>query len=285
MILRSIIAFGLLLAAALVPQTAPVPADFASATPARPGFLLQSGLPVPPPEVIAAETAPGPAAQPFAAREASFGTAVDCLTAAVYYEARSEPADGQRAVAQVVLNRVRHPAFPNSVCGVVYQGSSRSTGCQFSFTCDGSMTHPREPGAWARAREIAEAALGGYVYAPIGLATHYHTTAIHPWWASSMTRAVTVGSHIFYRWPGQWGDPLAFRRSYAGVEGGAPAPAADGVVRLDPAAVETVLGVTIHRGSATAAAAPRSTVEGSVRVHRAGNSAVTVHSGTPAGES
>src|SRR5690606_1744739 len=136
------------------------------------------------PEVIDAVTAPGSAAAPFLA--GASGNGLDCLTAAVYYEARSESGDGQRAVAQVVLNRVRHPAFPRSICGVVFQGRERRTGCQFSFTCDGSMNRSREPGAWERARQVAEAALTGYVYAPVGLATHFHTTAIHPWWASSM---------------------------------------------------------------------------------------------------
>src|SRR6202008_874279 len=179
-------------------------AGVSGATPALPGFGAAQtaetapGVPLtkPLPDQIrdlAPETAlkvnatiplangPNPAATPFTLAKASGETrarALECLTSAIYYEAAQEPADGQRAVAQVVLNRVRHPAFPNSVCGVVYQGSTRSTGCQFSFTCDGSMLHPRELGAWARAREIAQAALDGYVYAPIGLATHYHTTAI-----------------------------------------------------------------------------------------------------------
>jgi spore germination cell wall hydrolase CwlJ-like protein len=107
--------------------------------------------------------------------------AAECLTAAVYYEARSQSEDGQRAVAQVVLNRVRDRAFPNSVCGVVYQGAERRTGCQFSFTCDGSMNRARELGAWDRARAVAAAALGGSVFAPVGAATSFHTTSILPW--------------------------------------------------------------------------------------------------------
>jgi spore germination cell wall hydrolase CwlJ-like protein len=201
------------------------------------------------PQVIDSVTAPGSAAAPFAGGTDVTGRALDCLTAAVYYEARSESPDGQRAVAQVVLNRVRHPAFPRSVCGVVFQGRERRTGCQFSFTCDGSMHRGREPGAWERAREVAEAALAGYVFAPVGLATHFHTTAIHPWWASSMRRAVTVGAHIFYRWPGQWGNPMAFRRPYEGGEGGLPgqvvvATSADSPDR------EVVMGVVIHRSAA-----------------------------------
>jgi hypothetical protein len=143
-------------------------------------------------------------AEPFAASSdsGSFDRSLECLTQAIYYEARSQSDDGQRAVAQVVLNRVRHPAYPNSVCGVVYQGSQRSTGCQFTFTCDGSMTGVVEPYAWGRARRIAEAALRGSVYRPVGLATNYHTTAIHPYWAPSLVPQAVVGAHIFYRRPG-----------------------------------------------------------------------------------
>jgi len=75
---------------------------------------------------------------------------IDCLADAIYYEAGNEPVEGQRAVAQVVLNRVRHPAYPNSVCGVVYQGAARRTGCQFSFVCDGSLARARTPAGYAR---------------------------------------------------------------------------------------------------------------------------------------
>ena len=143
------------------------------------------------------------AAEPFvASREpATFDRSLECLTQAVYYEARSESEDGQRAVAQVVLNRVRHPAYPNSVCGVVYQGSERVTGCQFTFTCDGSLGGGIEPYAWDRARRIAAAALRGSVYRPVGLATNYHTTAISPYWAPSLVPQITLGNHIFYRRP------------------------------------------------------------------------------------
>ncbi len=176
----------------------------------------------PPPEILAQEIAVGDPARPFDLGPASRDdaeSALECLTAAVYYEARSQSDDGQRAVAQVVLNRVRHPAFPKTVCGVVYQGSNRSTGCQFTFTCDGSLRRPREPFAWLKARKIAAAALAGYVFTPVGLATHYHTTAIHPWWADAMSKAVTIGAHVFYRWNGAWGDPKSFQRPYVGAEG------------------------------------------------------------------
>ena len=143
---------------------------------------------------------------------------LECLTAAVYYEAATEPTEGQRAVAQVVLNRVRHPAYPNSVCGVVFQGSERATGCQFTFTCDGSLARVPQASYWSRARAVAEAALSGSVYAPVGWATHYHTNWVVPYWSSSLAKAANVGTHIFYRWEGGWGRPAAFKSYYSGAE-------------------------------------------------------------------
>jgi Cell Wall Hydrolase len=167
------------------------------------------------------------AAEPFAVSRdpAAQGRSLECLTQAIYYEARGESEDGQRAVAQVVLNRVRHPAFPNSVCGVVYQGSTRSSGCQFSFTCTGVMGPINDPNAWDRARRIAAAALGGSVYRPVGLATNYHTTAIRPYWAPGLVRQITLGAHIFYRMPGS-GTVDAFNQAPSDYEpeAGAPQP-------------------------------------------------------------
>lgn len=165
---------------------------------------------------------PNPAAVPFTIEKSSGVTrarALECLTSAIYYEAAQEPTDGQRAVAQVVLNRVRHPAFPNSVCGVVYEGSTRSTGCQFTFTCDGSMARAPVPELWERARKVAEAALSGSVYAPAGLATHYHADYVVPYWASSLVKTAVEGAHIFYRWAGGWGQPAAFNDRWSGLEG------------------------------------------------------------------
>jgi hypothetical protein len=145
----------------------------------------------------------GSTAEPYVANRnpATFDRSLQCLTEAIYYEARNQSDDGQRAVAQVVLNRVRHPAYPNSVCGVVYQGSERTTGCQFSFTCTGVMGPIRDGAAWDRAQRIAAAALRGSVYRPVGLAVNYHTTAIHPYWAPSLVVQATVGAHIFYTRP------------------------------------------------------------------------------------
>jgi spore germination cell wall hydrolase CwlJ-like protein len=165
---------------------------------------------------------PNPAALPFLTGKSSVekrARALECLTSAIYYEAAQEPTDGQRAVAQVVLNRVRHPAFPDSVCGVVYEGSTRATGCQFTFTCDGSMAHAPVPSLWDRARKVAEAALAGFVYAPVGYATHYHANYVVPYWASSLAKTGAEGAHIFYRWPGGWGRPAAFTDRWSGNEG------------------------------------------------------------------
>jgi len=141
-----------------------------------------------------------------------------CLTAAIYYEAASETDDGMRGVAQTVINRVRHPSFPNTVCGVVFQGSQRAGVCQFTFSCDGAMARAPERRNWLRASRIASAALGGYVFPKVGLATHYHTQAIWPRWGKSLVMTNIVGAHIFHRWRGRWGMPDAFRAPYLGRE-------------------------------------------------------------------
>ncbi|WP_238550645.1 cell wall hydrolase [Blastomonas sp. AAP53] len=144
--------------------------------------------------------------------------ALQCLTAAIYYEAAMEPDAGQQAVAQVVLNRMMHPSYPNTVCGVVYQGSERVTGCQFSFSCDGAMARAPSAVYWARARRVAERALSGYVYSPVGTATHYHTTEVSPYWAPSLDFIGTIGAHRFYRWKGAAGRSAAFNTRYLGAE-------------------------------------------------------------------
>ncbi|MCW3837922.1 cell wall hydrolase [Sphingomonas canadensis] len=165
-------------------------------------------------------TEPNPPAAPFQLYGSleSQARAIDCLAAAVYYEA-GDDAIGQRAVAQVILNRMRHPAFPKTVCGVVFQGSERKTGCQFTFTCDGAMIR-RKPSAaaWERARALARMALNGSVYAPVGHATHYHTDWVFPYWSSSLEKITEVHTHLFFRWTGFWGTPGAYTLSYAGAE-------------------------------------------------------------------
>ena len=138
-----------------------------------------------------------------------------CMTQAVYYEAGFEPLEGRRAVAQVVINRMRHPAFPKSVCGVVYQGA-RDPVCQFSFVCDGSLYRRPALGAWQQAERVAEAALDGFVERSVGAATHYHADYVAPYWAPRLAKISQIGAHIFYRWPGAWGSTAAFTGRYIG---------------------------------------------------------------------
>ncbi|AJP74325.1 SleB-like protein [Sphingomonas hengshuiensis] len=177
-------------------------------------------------------TLPNPAARAFKLVGAldSQTRAVDCLAAAVYYEA-GDDAVGERAVAQVIVNRMRHPAFPKTICGVVFQGEERTTGCQFTFTCDGAMQrYMPTPAAWARARDIAQKALSGTVYKPVGHATHYHTDWVVPYWSASLEKISEVHTHLFFRWAGWWGTPPAFNRGYAGIE-----PNIAQMARLSPA--------------------------------------------------
>lgn len=141
-----------------------------------------------------------------------------CLTQAIYYEAAIEPVEGMQAVAQTVLNRLRHPGYPKSVCGVVYEGSGRTTGCQFSFTCDGSLARIPDPTLWERAQGVARRALNGFVLKTVGTATHYHADYVAPYWAPTLYKITQIGRHIFYRWTGPAGLPRAFSGRYAGGE-------------------------------------------------------------------
>jgi spore germination cell wall hydrolase CwlJ-like protein len=171
-------------------------------------------------------TTPIPPARPFVLHAGAEDRrrAEECLTQAVYYEAGFEPAEGKAAVAQAVLNRLRHPAFPKSVCGVVYQGSQLATGCQFSFTCDGSLGRGAPaPAAWADAQFVARRALNGFVAKAVGEATHYHADYVVPYWRASLVKITQIGAHIFYRWPGLNGEPGAFNGRYAGGEDHLPA--------------------------------------------------------------
>ena len=165
-------------------------------------------------------TDPIPPAHPFrfAGSADDLARATDCLAAGVIYEAGNDTT-GERAVAQVILNRLRHPAFPKTVCGVVFEGAERTTGCQFTFTCDGALTrwHPTDDG-WKRAREVASAALAGSVDRDVGYATHYHTDWVVPYWQSSLDKIAAVHTHLFFRWSGWWGTPPAFGRRPSPVE-------------------------------------------------------------------
>lgn len=146
-----------------------------------------------------------------------YGTALRCLTQAIYYEAANEPERGKRAVAQVVLNRLRHPAYPNSVCGVVYEGANARV-CQFSFTCDGSLLGPPLARQWAESRRVAKEALAGAVEPMVGTATNYHADYVVPRWAFTLGKIARIGRHIFYRLPGSVGSGRAFSDAWSGVE-------------------------------------------------------------------
>lgn len=178
------------------------------------------------PHILQIEAGPAALSMPLrAATGMDQARAVQCLTSAIYYEAGNEPDEGQRAVAQVILNRVASGAWPNSICGVIYQGGERSDrGCQFTFSCDGSMARVPTAAGWARARRGAMRALSGDVFAPAGLATFYHTLAVHPSWADRMRPVAVIGAHIFYRQPGVAGLPAAFTVRYAGREYAQPGP-------------------------------------------------------------
>lgn len=183
------------------------------------------------------DAAPDTPAQKFRlkADDGSRERALECLTQAIYYEAAAEGPDGQRAVAQVVLNRMHHPGFPSTVCGVVYQGSELPTGCQFTFTCDGSLVRTPIPAVWSQARRIAGEALDGRVDAAVGHATHYHADYVVPYWADSLLKQVQIGHHIFYRLRGGLGSNSAFSQHYAGFEPNLPAPASTVAVATEAA--------------------------------------------------
>lgn len=211
-------------------HTPPIAEERAPGEFASPGRGVTGTIALPPvPKGAALAGAGGvvPAA-PFSTRLASTidrARALECLTAAVYYESASESDAGQRAVAQVVLNRVRHPAFPPTVCGVVYQGATRAAGCQFSFACDGSVARIPVRDGWARAARNAAAILAGQVFAPVGLATHYHTYAVTPAWNRTLVMTDAIGAHFFHRWKGYWGTAAAFNRPYRGGEPETATPA------------------------------------------------------------
>ncbi len=127
-----------------------------------------------------------------------------CLSEAVYYEARSETKSGQIGVAEVVMNRVASKHYPDTICGVVYQGSKRESGCQFSFTCDGSMDRDPKGRAWKRSQEIATLTMTGMAPKLTKKATHYHTTDVNPDWAPTLRYNGQIGSHKFYRF--KWNE-------------------------------------------------------------------------------
>ncbi|BDV39010.1 hypothetical protein DSM21852_22630 [Methylocystis bryophila] len=127
-----------------------------------------------------------------------------CLAEAVYFEARSEPVEGQAAVAQVVLNRVSSGLYPPSICGVVYQGRRHYMGCQFSFACEGKSLRITEPESWSTAVRVADEVLAGQTYlSQVGRSTHYHADYVRPYWAHTLLRMEKIGHHVFYKIKGR----------------------------------------------------------------------------------
>jgi spore germination cell wall hydrolase CwlJ-like protein len=203
--------------------------------------------------------------------------AVNCLTQAVYYEAGYEPPEGRRAVAQVVINRMRHAGYPKSICGVVYQGSGRTTGCQFSFTCDGSLGRPPNLNVWADAQVVARQALSGAVEPSVGVSTHYHADYVAPYWAPTLVKLAQIGAHIFYRWTGPQGELAAFNGRYAGGEANLTAA----ILQSDD-----VRAPNLPPGTDVAAPAPRVvqlTQEGQIRSYVVSDTPMALGGGSTVG--
>ncbi|TNJ41979.1 cell wall hydrolase [Phaeobacter sp. B1627] len=131
--------------------------------------------------------------------EASGGSEFECLAEALYFEARGETVKGQFAVAEVILNRVKSAQFPDTVCGVINQGTGRRYQCQFTYTCDGHEEVIREPNAFERVAKVARLILDGVNPKLTQGATYYHTTAVKPRWSRSFTNTARIGVHLFYR--------------------------------------------------------------------------------------
>ncbi len=135
----------------------------------------------------------------FAARRNRLAQS-ECLSRAVYFEARSESELGQLAVAKVIMNRVNSKKYPNSICKVVYQGAEKRNACQFSFACDGKADKPKYGKSWRIAKKIAKRAMSGTKeLSVIATALYYHAEYVKPKWASAMERLIKIGNHIFYR--------------------------------------------------------------------------------------
>ncbi len=189
-------------------MTPPVLAMADMSAPETTGAVLQLAA-LPPPS---AQTSVAPKSQPQARAhyaalipEAQQFREMRCLAEAIYFEARSEPEEGQAAVAQVVLNRVRHENYPGTVCGVVYQNRHRFLACQFTFACEGRSLRITEPEPWRVAVQIATDVVSGKIYlSDVGASTHYHADYVRPYWARRLKRMDTIGRHTFYKLkPGQ----------------------------------------------------------------------------------
>lgn len=215
------------------------------AGPGRPAAMVRHGVPPPLPDLRPREAPdlrwavllPQPRSRPRPMPAVASAGDLGCLTDAVYYEARGEPADGQAAVAQVVLNRTRQPGFPKSVCGVVFQRAKAT--CQFSFACDGSVTGRREPEAWRRARLVAARALDGYRLSEIGEATHFHVAGLVTGWNGRLMQVARIGAHVFYSLTRRPRAPTVETAAYPlpAAVGATPAPEVSTVAAPDTVAL------------------------------------------------
>ena len=172
-------------------------------------------------------------------RAESLDAEAHCMAQAIYYESRNEPVAGQLAVAEVVSNRMRDHRYPDSACGVVFQGATRTTGCQFSFTCDGAMDRAPKGLAWEQAKEIAAHVMMNLAEDRTGGATHYHATYVDPVWSAGLIKTDKIGLHVFYRFPR--GAEWAKVRSANAKRAAAPVLTADtGKVDKDAAALSVL---------------------------------------------
>ena len=183
---------------------------------------------------------------------------LQCLTTAVYYEARGDGQAGMAAVAQVVLNRTRHPDYPKYICQVVFQGAQARTGCQFSFTCNGAMSRPVERNAWKRAEDVARQVLNGQLAMSIGSATHFHALSVSPPWSGTYQRVAVIGGHAFYR----QGSAMSAARALNGT----PIPSTEAPILAGFSGRGTPLAamLTLEPEKDTAAGAQSSAIEQAV---------------------
>ena len=129
------------------------------------------------------------------------GSQWQCLSEALYFEARGESVRGMFAVGEVILNRVDSDAYPDTLCGVINQGTGRRFACQFTYTCDGKPETISEPRSWERVGKVASLLIDGAPRVLTGGATHYHTKAVNPSWSQRFPRTASIGYHHFYRQP------------------------------------------------------------------------------------
>jgi len=188
----------------------------------------------------------------------------NCLAQAIYYEARGESQRGQIAVAEVIMNRAKSGYYPNSVCGVVYQGSHRSTGCQFTFTCDGSINHRPRDRAWDRAQRVATAVMSGYTRPITQGATHYHTLAVNPVWNSGLVETTTIESHVFYRFPNR-SERAHYQEALARRRGSLGSRRSEGADALIPEASDAAAGIEDGATQETAPAASEAVTDTSAQ--------------------